>query len=612
MGLLTTNSSQCPFKPQRVEKHNQMNLVVIILIGLIQGITFGVASVVWPDHTHDAFWLYGLVIFTAIAGSVLNFTWDGSKGKSLIIIAGMTGLIFALLACWVAWMLPGSDDRFSGDDTRLFTFVTASIMAVYVLLPYLQIFHEKGRWELDYQLLFNKSWNNIAISIITVAFVALFWILISLWAALFGLIGIDFFRYLFFTTTFAVTTIPAVSALGIGLLREQDKIVNALKKVMLVVFRSLTLLLAAIILLFLFSLPFTGLQPLWDTNNSSTLLLTMLLVSLLFFNASYQDGDHRPYQQWLWRIVQGLILTMPVMAVLVFLSIGQRIDQYGLTPSRFYVVVIAAILLCYGISYSAAMALSKAGWMSLVRPANIFMSLLVVTVGILLHTPLLDPLSWSADSQYNRLVEEKVDAKAFDYGYLRFKLGREGDEKLKALAALKTHPQAEEIAHQTTVVNAASHYNRTRNIPNTTELTMGDVLNFTDRDELPPNLIRTINSTLEPHVKTRCLDSQKCAIFTLDLDSDDKEEWIFFSTTYRLKLVVFEENHSAEWAKAAVLTSDAPSFDIDQTLDAIKESRISLFTPQYKSVEINGMRYFHSQRQMPMQDITIDQVNHNE
>ncbi|MCI0365168.1 MAG: hypothetical protein L0219_14950, partial [Phycisphaerales bacterium] len=73
---------------------------------------------------------------------------------------------------------------------------------------------------------------------------------------------------------------------------------------------------------------------------------------------------------------------------------------------------------------------------------------MVVGLALLLHTPVLDPLRLSVDSQYRRLASGVAGAATFDYGTLRFDLGHAGHEKLQALRQLSAHPERAIIAEQ--------------------------------------------------------------------------------------------------------------------------------------------------------------------
>ena len=68
-----------------------------------------------------------------------------------------------------------------------------------------------------------------------------------------------------------------------------------------------------------------------------------------------------------------------------------------------------------------------------------------VAVLILLATPLVNPWAMSAKSQYTLLANGRIAAEDFDFGYMRFSLGKYGDVALDKLLALENHPEAAAI-----------------------------------------------------------------------------------------------------------------------------------------------------------------------
>lgn len=298
-------------------------------------------------------------------------------------VGGIFAAFFVLATLWVWWQRPGEGTLFQGDSFRLPTLAVASLLSLYILLPFIQIFQESGRPIFPYSELFCHSWNNFFIAAIGFLFAGLFWGLINLWVALFNLVGISFFKDVFYSTPFVSISLPAMFGFGIALGKENGAIINTLRRITLAIFRSLLPLLAFVGLLFLAALPFTGLQPLWDTKSASPLLLSVLLLTMLFINSVFQDGTgSRPYPDWVRRGVEGLLLVMPIFSGLIFYAIGLRIAQYGLTPDRFYVVLFAVVTGLYGLGYAVSAIKQSTVWMALMRPVNIGMSLLIAIISI--------------------------------------------------------------------------------------------------------------------------------------------------------------------------------------------------------------------------------------
>lgn len=80
--------------------------------------------------------------------------------------------------------------------------------------------------------------------------------------------------------------------------------------------------------------------------------------------------------------------------------------------------------------------------MPLVGPLNILMALGWIVALTALATPVVNPWAVSAQSQFDRVANQQVAAEEFDFGYLRFELGRHGDKALDDLLDLTSHPEA--------------------------------------------------------------------------------------------------------------------------------------------------------------------------
>lgn len=165
---------------------------------------------------------------------------------------------------------------------------------------------------------------------------------------------------------------------GVGIGRETEHITNTLRRVTLAQFRALMPILVMTALLFLAALPMTGVQPLWSTRHASPLLLALIGAVILFLNAVVQDGEGEPpYPTWLLHAVEAMVLGTTIFCGLLFWAIGLRIRQHGLTPERFYVVVLACIAALYVAGYAVAVLWRRGRWLGLLRSVNVAMALVV-------------------------------------------------------------------------------------------------------------------------------------------------------------------------------------------------------------------------------------------
>jgi hypothetical protein len=120
--------------------------------------------------------------------------------------------------------------------------------------------------------LFLWSWRNFLTLSLAVLFAGSFWLLLMLWAALFKAINIDFFSDLFEQRWFYYPAIALANGFGIIIFRKLTYIIDTITRLQQALIKFLLVLLSLVSLLFLGALPFTGLEPLWESGGSSLIL----------------------------------------------------------------------------------------------------------------------------------------------------------------------------------------------------------------------------------------------------------------------------------------------------------------------------------------------------
>lgn len=163
-------------------------------------------------------------------------------------------------------------------------------------------------------------------------------------------------------------------------------------------------------------------------------MLGWLALHGLFLNAALQDGSEPPPTARALRVLASAgVFTLPAYGAIAVYGLGLRIAQHGLTPTRFWGMLIALVALAAGVGYAASLRPRATGWLPTVPAVNRALAWVVIALGLATHTPLLDPLAWSARDQVRRLLSGRVAPDAFDYGFLHFELGHAGDRALAEL-----------------------------------------------------------------------------------------------------------------------------------------------------------------------------------
>ena len=539
-----------------------------------------------------------MFVFITVWSITMQFARSGENELRLVGVALVKAIVLGLVTYWVLGQVPAKADLYDGDRYRLLTWSIGSTLVLYVLLPYIQIYQNSGRLQFPYPELYRYSWNNFFIGLVGSFVTGLYWLLVELCAGLFRALGVTVVQEMVHRPLFVMVTLSAMMGLGIGMGKENDRIINALRTIAATVFRALLPLLVVIILAFLLTLPFTGLQPLWDTKWASAILLSVLLLTILFINAVFQDGAVViPYGRWLQRGVEAVLFTMPVVTVLTAYSIGLRIAQHSITPDRFYVVLFVVVTGLYGLGYTAAILRSQEIWLGLLRLVNIGMSFVVVGLALLAHTPVLDPLRWSADNQYQRLLTGRVSAAEFDYGALRFELGHLGYAKLQALGTLENHPEKAVIAQQLQAVRQVKHYYEWKQLAAKSgkpQLTVGDLQVLTPSGQLPDGLLdqlRVANRANNSEVE-ECIKGKQCVVVSSNLDDDLEKEYVFvtsgMTSTRFFTAYLYGQGGDHTWRRIGTVHfgGEKARYDRAHLIEALRQGRVRPAQPVYKCLLI--------------------------
>lgn len=411
----------------------------IVLLAVLQGGLMylaekGHAAGLWPfgSLAGRVCW-YSLVLAvpTTMALAVVRLRdarfWQHAVGTTLV-VAG--------LASWAAWSATGGPGVQA--DSVLAPYGASVAVGLFVVLPWLQCRLASGQWRASYPCLYAHAWQNALTLALAVLFTAISWMVLWLWGALFALVKIEFFRELFREDAFVYLATGAMAGLGVLIGRTQQRAVAMARQVLFAIFTGLLPLLAFIAVLFVASLPFTGLAPLWEMRSAAATLVAVVALLVAFINSVLQDGEGpRPYPGWLCRVVDAGLALLPVYALLALYALWLRVGQYGWTADRVWAVLLAVVVAGYAFGYAWAVLRRRDGWLGCIRPVNRAMSLVVVALAILANTPLLDPHRIAVTSQLERLAAGRTAPDDFDTDWLRFDSGRRG---WQATLALASHP----------------------------------------------------------------------------------------------------------------------------------------------------------------------------
>ena len=393
---------------------------------LATGTRFGTGH----DPARDAIATFIMVSTLVFVLGVERRRWHWAAGFALL-----WGVVIAL----IVWTSVGYNVGGSPFEWPFWS----GILAVLVATPLFQTRRDVAPdwrfwrlWWMPYERLHSHAWTDAVIGAAGLAFTGLTFLLVVLIGQMFKLIGINLIFDLLNDEWFGWMLAGAAFGGAVGLLRERDKLVSTLQRLVMIVLAVLAPVLAAALVIFLLSLGGTGLQKLWDSGfSTAALMMASAAFAVLLANAVIGNGrEERSGNALLHGAAAVLVAAVLPLAIIAFYSMHLRVIQYGWTPERIWGVIAAMIALAYGVAgvWAALM-----GWLDfddVLRPLQQKLAIGLMLFATFLALPILDFGAISTRDQLARLKAGTVKAEKFDWAALAFDFGPEGRKALASLA----------------------------------------------------------------------------------------------------------------------------------------------------------------------------------
>ena len=540
-----------------------------LAIGLVQGVLLWLARSITENGIK-----FALMTAVLVGGINLLLLGDNVRQRGTgWLVLGLTAVMSAISA-WVFWE--------GGEQWRSSSWLTGSWTCFAVVITYICTAFilswptREGRYP-RYEDLFRHAWDTVFIVLLGLLLNGVFWALILLWGSLFKMLGIVALNKVFSTDGFIYISTAMVFALGLKMGRDNDRVIGLLRGILLTLCRFLLPLGALIALVFTFALPFTGLEPIWDTGYSTPIMVCLVAVNLFLLNGVVQDGEHEiGYPTWLLRMIDLCLLCLPVLVVLAGYSTWLRIEQYGLTPSRLLAMLLVAVMLVHSLAAAWAVVLPQRQWLWRLRVSNPMIALLSVLLLLAIHTPWFSPLQFSAQNQVNRVLSGKSSVETFDADTLRYRLGPPGKQAFEALRAQVEQGQ---------VLSASAR----------------DVLLKRLKDADMGNGVRAPNDRVlewigpevegseqfgEPGIGGQPCWAPGCVLWAVDLNQDGQMEVLQLpKQKWSDPLYFFTRDAQGRWKRAGTYEGgDSPLEMIEQ----IREGQVKVVKPRYQALQIGS------------------------
>ena len=451
-----------------------------------------------------------------------------------------------------------------------------------------------SRFFARYPTYFETSWKYGLQIVMAALFAALFWLLLWLGAELFKLIKIDQPSKIIQKSWF---WIPATTVVLNYALHMTDVRVGIIRGVRLLSCNLLSWLLPLMTLIavaFVLALPFTGLEPLWNTRRASSMLLIAAASLIFLVNSAYQDGtriDHsaasgeKPLSRLLRLSIIAASAVMTALVALAAYGIYLRVAQHGWTPSRVIATACATVAACYAIGYSIA-AINWQARFSQLETTNVATAFVVLVILLALFTPVADPARLAVADQIRRLNAGIISPDKFDYAFLKFNSGRYGLDALNELTKKTALPIASQKSAE--MQKEKNEFQARRPQPQLTpEQRISNITVVQPSGQsLPKGFLEVDwNKHQRSYLMPLCLRANaKCDAIFADLDGDGNAEIIVVPAPSGIS-AVFKSANGA-WSFAGSLANSA----CPGTREALIAGKFETAQPVMKDVIVAGRR----------------------
>lgn len=549
-------------------------------IGLAQGLLLYLLYRVseakaWPATQGTIFIPLLLVALASPIG--LNLSLGAMSCRKALTWVGIASAVVALLGFFDAWMgasqiLPEG----AIPSAQLIFFGAGGLFIAHALVTGGVTDH---RFMASYRTHFDVAWKLAVQLALSVLFVVAFWLLLWLGAGLFGLIKLNFLSDLLAREWFSIPVIAMAAAGALHLTDIRPALVQGARTLLLTLLSWLLPLITLIVAGFVASLPFTGLQALWNIGHATALLLVAAGALIILINAAHQDGAEERMPPKILRLAGSVaaVLTVPLTVIAAY-ALYLRVRQYGWTVDRVTVAAILIVALAYAGGYARA-ALTRGPWLARIESWNFHVALLALALMILLFTPLASPMRISVGDQMARLQSGKVTPQKFDFAYLRWEGGRYGQAALAELSR-SPNPDIRLVAS-----DMLRQKDRFRPLGPAPKLLKTRMRVYPRGAALPYSFL---NARWKPADRPRCMTVAElnCDALLLDLNGDGRQEILVFSSNSNEASVFRMEG--VAWSFAGSFVSPCPGMP-----DALRSQAFQAAPPipsRWNDLVIDGER----------------------
>lgn len=551
----------------------------MIFIGLLQGTLCYLLMTYLAPH-NDGWLFYGMPATIAITSALL-LTVVSFKQRALWYWMALIFIVVLAMSVWLKWQVEDSD-KWRQHEVFMFYGWRLLLMAM-LALPWIQYSLHVSREQARYPHFYRQLWLNALTLLIVFVANGLFWLVLLLWSEMFKLVGIPFFSTLFFDTDwFGYVAFGLITALAVVLARTQSRLVTAVQKLLTFIATGLLPLVALLALMFILTLPFTGLEAISQRVSAAGLMSTLtLLLLLLMAIVREPQKEALPYPGALRYLIKCSLIVAPIYMLIAGWSLWVRIQQYGWTPERVYGVLVVVVLLVWSFGYLASILRRGRNPLELQGPVILGVSLLALGLLVLLSSPVIDAWRISVNSHMGLYHSGKIKPDQVSL----YMLDHSGKPGRAALEALQKDVAFNQDSKRRRDLNSLLQGRRDP-VKELTATQLVSKVVMAPGSQKPDDAFWVFVKTQGYRI-TSCAEQNACVLVSQDLNADGHPEQVLYAFGDGESLVFGMQKN--KWDLLAVATLPE-GFTKDKLLQAVANQQLGSTPRIWRDITIDGKR----------------------
>lgn len=551
----------------------------MIFIGLLQGTLCYLLMTYLAPH-NDGWLFYGMPATIAITSALL-LTVVSFKQRALWYWMALIFVVVLAMSVWLKWQVEDSD-KWRQHEVFMFYGWRLLLMAM-LALPWIQYSLHVSREQARYPHFYRQLWLNALTLLIVFVANGLFWLVLLLWSEMFKLVGIPFFSTLFFDTDwFGYVAFGLITALAVVLARTQSRLVTAVQKLLTFIATGLLPLVALLALMFILTLPFTGLEAISQRVSAAGLMSTLtLLLLLLMAIVREPQKEALPYPGALRYLIKCSLIVAPIYMLIAGWSLWVRIQQYGWTPERLYGVLVVVVLLVWSFGYLASILRRGRNPLELQGPVILGVSLLALGLLVLLSSPVIDAWRISVNSHMGLYHSGKIKPDQVSL----YMLDHSGKPGRAALEALQKDVAFNQDSKRRRDLNSLLQGRRDP-VKELTATQLVSKVVIAPGSQKPDDAFWAFVKTQGYRI-TSCAEQNACVLVSQDLNADGHPEQVLYAFGDGESLVFGMQKN--KWDLLAVATLPE-GFTKDKLLQAVANQQLGSTPRIWRDITIDGKR----------------------